>query len=105
MPDKIGKFRVLLFCALVVVASTVSYLAGDARGSRTGFATGYSKGQLDLALEIQAVLNERINGQTETKTYHHFKDIKDITLYVVTIEGVRTIATWKNQRENRPTSD
>ena len=103
MPEKIGKFRVLLFCALVVVASTGSYLAGDARGSRTGFATGYSKGQLDLALEIQAVLNERINGQT--KTYHHFKDIKDVTLYVVTIEGVRTIATWENQRENRPTSD
>lgn len=105
MPKKIAKFRVFLFCALVVVASTFSYFAGDARGSRTGFSTGYSKGQIDLALEIQKTLNNKINGQTETKTYHHFKDIKDITLYVVTIGGVRTIASWEKLRENMLTSD
>lgn len=100
MPEQIGRFKVLSFCALMFIASISSYFAGDARGNQTGFTNGYSKGQVDLALEIQAALNERVNKETERKTYHHFKDIKDITLYVVTINNVKTIATWEEQREN-----
>lgn len=105
MSEQIGQFRAFLFFSAMVAASIFSYFSGFAIGNSTGFANGYSKGQVDLALEIQAVLNEKINENTEIKTYRHFKDIKDITLYAATINGVKTIATWEEQREHGPSPD
>jgi hypothetical protein len=86
---------------LALAASGVSYHLGETRGIQSGFAEGYTKGQVDFAAEIYSALNETIDTKSVPQTYRHFKDVKDITLYVVTRNGVKTIAVWKAEMKKQ----
>jgi hypothetical protein len=101
MPKQINKLQAALLLVLVLAVSIFSYYAGQTRGGQAGFINGYSKGQVDLAVEIQAALNETVDAESDKRTYNHFKDIKDITLYVTTKNGVKTLASWKKTLQNK----
>jgi hypothetical protein len=99
MPKQINKSQSALLLVLVLAVSGISYYVGKARGDQAGFINGYSKGQVDLAVEIQAALNETVDAESDKRAYNHFKDIKDITLYIVTRNNVKTLASWKKRTE------
>jgi hypothetical protein len=47
-----------------------------------------------LTLEIANEINEKVNNSTNKESYHHFKDVHDLTLYIYKRNGVKTLALW-----------
>jgi len=62
---------------------------------KAGYSEGYTKGAVDLVLDITNETGIRINEKTPKEKYYHFKEIKDITLYIYEKNGVKTIGRWE----------
>ena len=97
MSGKISFSRVMVFCAGVFLCS-LSYLLGEKNGRETGVSIGYLQGQRDLALEIKSNINETIGGESNRGSYYFFNSIKDMTLYIVVKNNVKTIAFWVDEK-------
>lgn len=93
----------IIFCKTIISVCVVflcllSYFAGMKNGQEIGISLGYLNGQVDLALEIKANLNEAIGVESDARSYRHFKNIKDMTLYIVMKNNVNTIALWEGEK-------
>lgn len=97
MSGKITFCKTIVFICVVFLC-LFSYFAGKKNGQETGISLGYLNGQVDLALAIKANLNETIGPESDVQSYRHFKNIKDMTLYVVMKNDVKTIAFWKSEK-------
>ncbi len=86
--------KYILGLALLTISSFVSYKVAYNKGFELGSLNGYSKGQVDLSLDIAKEIDEKVGKKTTSDSYYHFKDIHDITLYIYTKNGVKTVAIW-----------
>jgi hypothetical protein len=94
--------KIILGLSLVATFITfnfISYQVGYDKGFEFGSSNGYSKGQVDLTLEIANEINEKVNNSTNKESYHHFKDVHDLTLYIYKRNGVKTLALWDDSQD------
>ena len=84
-----------LILGLMASVAAASFHFGYKEGFAVGSTNGYSKGQVDLALEVTKEIGETVNNEKELEDYKHFKDIHDITLYIFEKNGVKTVAIWE----------
>jgi len=87
----------ILVVMLMLMMNIFSYRIGKDKGFQFGSVHGYARGQVDLAWDIQSAIGETVDRETDPHVYHPFKNIKDITLYIVDRNGVKTLAIWKSQ--------
>ncbi|WP_426306867.1 hypothetical protein ACN9MJ_07300 [Acidovorax facilis] len=97
MFTKIGCSKIVV-SLIAVSLCFFSYVVGERNGRETGASQGYLKGQIDFALDIKSNINETIGVKSDAKSYYFFKNIKDMTLYVVVKNNVKTIAFWEDEK-------
>lgn len=89
-----------MLIGLAILISVAAYQFGYKEGFDIGHRGGYTKGQVDLALDLTREINEVVNKKTFNDHYKHFRDIDDISLYIYEKNGLKTIATWNSKTED-----
>lgn len=89
----LSLFVVLFLCAASFVGGAVF---GKKYGYDYAFRQGFTVGQIELTKEIADTTEQeqKISKEEWNKNCQHMKDLKDMSLFVCTINGVKTIALY-----------
>ncbi len=93
MAKKLGIFIIVLCLCLGSTFSGV--LLGKSFNDKHAYNQGYARGLLVMATDITDATGETVNSATMTDDYEHFVSIKHISFYVLTKNGVKTIAKYE----------
>ena len=85
----------IIFSLIFLSVNFIVYKISYKEGMKVGYRSGYTKGTIDLALDITNETGIKINTKTPKERYYHFKEIKDITLYIYEKNGIKTIGIWE----------
>ena len=80
--------------ALVLVA-VASYFAGKSEGESFGRRHGRIAGQLEFVELLRNELGYTTDSQSRHEFREHVRDVKHVSVYVIEINGTRTLALWE----------
>ena len=87
------KYAVWILASVVLAAA--SYFLGYSVGIDSGLFNGYMRGQVELSLDLKKGLGNVVNKANIDDSYTHFMDVKDVTIYIRDVDGIKTIAFWE----------
>ncbi|NLR74043.1 hypothetical protein [Leeia aquatica] len=79
---------------LLTLALPFTYQLGRQHGREQGYHQGFARGQVELAIALHGALPYQVDGRTPENSYQRWRSIKDIDLFILTRNGVKTLAWW-----------
>jgi len=96
MSAKTNRFNAVnILIMTMLVMNIFSYLIGREYGYPYGQSLGSGQGQVELVIDIGRSIGETVDCETDRQTYQHFIGVKNLDLYIIEKNGVKTLATWK----------
>ena len=87
----------IIFVSILILygACQFSYNLGHQDGFEFGYPHAYTKGQVDLMLDLQKEIGMTVNKFSDKKDFNYFGSISDISVYIYEQENCKTVAIWE----------
>ncbi|WP_374335902.1 hypothetical protein [Leeia sp.] len=79
---------------LPTLALPFTYQLGHQHGREQGYHNDFARGQVELAIVLHGALPYQVDARTPPDSYQRWRSIKDIDLFILTRNGVKTLAWW-----------
>lgn len=93
MTKKIGILIIVV--SLCLGSAFAGALLGKSLDDKHAYNQGYARGLLVMANDMATATDETVNSATMTDDYEHFANIKHMSFYILTKNGVKTIAKYE----------